>query len=379
MAAKEDKAMTASYLRSLNNELNGKALYEALSKIETNPKLSEIYRRFAETEGRHASTWVQKLKDSGSPAPEGFHATWRTRLLILLARRFGTSFVLPSVQALEESDRSNYEQQQTPESSKLAADERSHSRLLRQVAGTSGGVEGGVLARFEGRHRSTGGNALRAAVLGANDGLVSNLSLVMAVAGAALAGTTIVLTGLAGLVAGGISMALGEWLSVNSARELYQHQISIEKAELEAMPEEEAEELALIYESKGLDQASAKRLSAQIIENGANALDTLAREELGINPESLGGSAMEAAATSFALFTAGAVVPVAPFVFLSGLPAVLASILASSAMLFAIGGLITLFTGKSILSTGLRQVIFGLAAAAITYGVGRLFSLFFGV
>jgi VIT1/CCC1 family predicted Fe2+/Mn2+ transporter len=379
MAVKEDKAVTVSYLRSLNNELNGKALYEALSKIETNPKLSEIYRRFAETEGRHASTWVQKLKDAGSPAPEGFHVTWRTKLLILLARRFGTSFVLPSVQALEESDRSSYEQQQTPESSKLAADERSHSRLLRQVAGTSGGVEGGVLARFEGRHRSTGGNALRAAVLGANDGLVSNLSLVMAVAGAALAGTTIVLTGLAGLVAGGISMALGEWLSVNSARELYQHQISIEKAELEAMPEEEAEELALIYEAKGLDQASAKRLSAQIIENGANALDTLAREELGINPESLGGSAIEAAATSFALFTIGAVVPVAPFVFLSGLTAVLASILASSAMLFAIGGLITLFTGKSILSTGLRQVIFGLAAAAITYGVGRLFSLFFGV
>ena len=162
----EDKAVTDSYLRSLNNELNGKALYEALSKIETNPKLSEIYRRFAETEGRHASTWIQKLKDSGALAPPRFHLTWRTRLLIFLARRFGTSFVLPSVQALEESDRSNYEREAAPEASKLAADERSHSRLLREVAGTSGGVEGGVLARFEGRHRSTGGNALRAAVLG---------------------------------------------------------------------------------------------------------------------------------------------------------------------------------------------------------------------
>lgn len=367
-----------SYVASLNNELNGKTLYEALSKIERNPKVAEIYLRFAQTEAQHAQGWIEKLGIL-SVAPPPFKPSWRTRLLILLARRFGTNFVLPSVQALEESDRNNYEQQENPESAKLALDKRSHSRLLRQITGSTEGVGGGVLARFEGRHRSMGGNALRAAVLGANDGLVSNLSLVMGVAGAALAGTTIILTGLAGLFAGGISMALGEWLSVNSSRELYQHQISIEKAELESMPEEEAEELALIYEAKGLDEASAKRLSSQIIGNKANALDTLAREELGIDPESLGGSAWQAALTSFSLFTTGAIVPVIPFVVLSGTTAVVLSVIASSAVLFTIGAVITVFTGRSVLRTGFRQVVFGLAAAAITFGIGHLFSLFFGI
>jgi VIT1/CCC1 family predicted Fe2+/Mn2+ transporter len=372
-----DKA-AKSYLVSLNNELNGQALYEALSKIERNPKLAEIYRRFAQTEGRHAQKWIEKL-DGLKITPSAFRPSWRTKILILLARRFGTNFVLPSVQALEEADRSGYEQQKSPESAKLALDERSHSRLLRQITGSTEGVEGGILARFEGRHRSMGGNALRAAVLGANDGLVSNLSLVMGVAGAALAGTTIVLTGLAGLIAGGISMALGEWLSVNSSRELYQHQITIEKAELESMPEEEGEELALIYEAKGLDEGTAKRLSSQMLANKVNALDALAREELGIDPESLGGSAWQAAATSFLLFTTGAVVPVIPFIVLSGTNAVAISILASSIMLFAIGAVITVFTGRPVLSTGIRQIVFGLAAATITFGIGHLFSVFFGI
>jgi VIT1/CCC1 family predicted Fe2+/Mn2+ transporter len=373
-----DEKTAKSLTAGLNNELNGKTLYEALSKIERNPKLAEIYQRFAQTEGRHAATWMQKLKESGAPIP-AFRPSWRTKLLIFLARRFGTNFVLPSVQALEESDRSTYEQQKTTESSRLAVDERSHSRLLRQITGSTGGVEGGILAKFEGRHRSMGGNALRAAVLGANDGLVSNLSLVMGVAGASLEGTTIVLTGLAGLIAGGISMALGEWLSVNSSRELYQHQIAIERAELEAVPEEEEEELALIYQAKGLDEESARRLSGQMIGNEANALDALAREELGIDPESLGGSAWQAAATSFSLFTIGAVVPVIPFIVLSGTNAVLISILGSSVMLFAIGTVITVFTGRSVLSTGVRQIVFGLAAATITFAIGRLFSMFFGI
>ena len=165
-----------SYKVSLNNELNGKTLYEALAEIERNPKLAEITTRFAQTEGRHAEKWIEKL-NSLKVSQTTFKPSWRTRLLIFLARRFGTNFVLPSVQALEEVDRSNYEQQKNPESAKLALDEQSHSRLLRQISGSLGGVEGGILARFEGRHRSMGGNALRAAVLGANDGLVSNLSL----------------------------------------------------------------------------------------------------------------------------------------------------------------------------------------------------------
>ena len=174
-------------------------------------------------------------------------------------------------------------------------------------------------------------------------------------------------------------MALGEWLSVNSSRELYQHQISIEKSELKAMPEEEAEELALIYEAKGLNEEDAKRLSSQIIGNEANALDTLAREELGIDPESLGGSAWQAALTSFTLFTTGAIIPVIPFIVLSGNTAVVISILASSVTLFTIGAVITVFTGRPVLSTGIRQIIFGLVAATITFLIGHLFSIFFGI
>ena len=191
-----------------------------------------------------------------------------------------------------------------------------------------------------------GGNALRAAVLGANDGLVSNLSLVMGVAGADLAPRTILVTGLAGLLAGSCSMALGEWLSVNTARESAQRQIDTEAAELEQVPEEEQEELALIYQAKGLPEALAKTLAEQLIGNKKTALDTLVREELGIDPDELGGSAWAAAATSFMLFSVGAIFPVAPFFALSGMPAVIASLIASSVALLLIGAGTALFTGR---------------------------------
>ena len=217
-----------------------------------------------------------------------------------------------------------------------------------------------------------GGNALRAAVLGANDGLVSNLSLVMAVAGAALAEKTILLTGLAGLVAGACSMAMGEWLSVNSSRELYQKQIDIEKSELEQAPEEEIEEIALIYEAKGLPRPQAEALAKQMMANKDTALDTLVREELGIDPDELGGSAWTAAASSFLLFSVGAVFPVAPFLFLGGQAAVIASVVASGVALAAIGAGTSLFTGRSVAFSAFRQLVIGYLAAAITYVIGML-------
>jgi VIT1/CCC1 family predicted Fe2+/Mn2+ transporter len=301
-----------------------------------------------------------------------FQPTWRTRALSWLAQRFGVGFVLPSIVTMEEVASHAYNQQAGPAA--MVADEQSHARLLRQITQTTGGggLEGGALAQLEGRHRAAGGNALRAAVLGANDGLVSNLSLVMGVAGAELSGTSILITGLAGLLAGACSMALGEWLSVQSSRELYQHQISLETGEIIAAPAEEAEELALIYQARGLDEAQARQIAAQIMSNQENAVETLAREELGIDPEALGGSAWEAAITSFILFAIGAIVPVIPFIFLSGLTAVGVSVLLSTVGLFVIGAAITLFTGRVVLFSGSRQVVFGLAAAAVTYAVGRL-------
>jgi VIT1/CCC1 family predicted Fe2+/Mn2+ transporter len=194
----------------------------------------------------------------------------------------------------------------------------------------------------------------------------------MGVAGAALSSAAILISGFAGLLAGASSMALGEWLSVQSSRELYEHQLETERAEISASPVEEAEELALIYQAKGLDEAKARDLADEVLSNQDKALDTLAREELGIDPESLGGSAMEAAVTSFILFAVGAIIPVAPFVFLSGLSAVILSVTLSGAGLFAIGAAITLFTGRSATYSGMRQVVFGLVAAAVTYIIGHL-------
>jgi VIT1/CCC1 family predicted Fe2+/Mn2+ transporter len=234
------------------------------------------------------------------------------------------------------------------------------------------GAEGPFIARLEGRHKATAGNALRAAVLGANDGLLSNFSLVMGVAGASLGGREIVITGLAGLLAGAGSMALGEWLSVQSSRELYEKQIGVEAEEIRLNPAEEAEELALIYQAKGLGEAQARDVAERLLSSEASALDTLAREELGIDPGELGGSAMQAATTSFLLFAAGAVVPVAPFLLLDGRTAIVVSAAASAAGLFAIGAGITLLTGRSVWFSGLRQVLVGLAAAGLTFGIGRL-------
>jgi len=235
-----------------------------------------------------------------------------------------------------------------------------------------GGFAGTDVARLEGRHRTGGGNALRAAVLGANDGLVSNLSLVMGVAGAAMNERTILIAGIAGLIAGAGSMALGEWLSVQSSRELYRNQLETEEEELRTAPEEEEEELALIYQARGLGEEQARAFAASMMSNADTALETLAREELGIDPEELGGSAWEAAITSFLLFALGAIVPVLPFFFAGGDTAAMLSVVFSMGALFLVGAAITLFTGRPVLFSGLRQVIFGLAAAALTFGIGRL-------
>jgi VIT1/CCC1 family predicted Fe2+/Mn2+ transporter len=253
----------------------------------------------------------------------------------------------------------------------LPADERSHNRIIQAVIGESGGLSGGALARLEGRHRA-GGNALRAAVLGANDGLVSNLSLVMGVAGAEVSARNILLTGIAGLVAGACSMAMGEWLSVTSSRELNQRQIDVESEELRSVPEEELEEMVLIYQAKGLSEAEARALAEKLMANKDTALDTLVREELGIDPEDLGGSPWTAAAASFGLFSLGAIFPVAPYFWLSGIAAVAASLALSGVALALIGAGTALFTGRGTLSSSLRQILIGYGAAAITFAIGRL-------
>jgi VIT1/CCC1 family predicted Fe2+/Mn2+ transporter len=228
------------------------------------------------------------------------------------------------------------------------------------------------------RHAPIGGNALRAAVLGANDGLVSNLSLVMGVAGAGLESRVILITGLAGLIAGACSMAMGEWISVQSSRELYQRELAVERAEIARYPEEEHQELVEIYEARGLLNPVAQQMATHVMADAERALEVMAREELGIDPDELGGSAWTAAASSFALFVAGAVVPVAWFAFFPVGTAVPLSLAASAVGLFAIGVAITRVTSRSPWRSGLRQLAIGLAAAVVTYGTGVLLGVSVG-
>ena len=359
--------------KAYTDERASALLYETMAGVEKDPRIAEVYRRIAKTELRHADKWQAKAKEDGVTLKE-YRPSGRTRALVWLGRRFGPALILPAIQSMEKMGSAGYAKMEGAMG--MGAEEQSHSRLLNLVTGSvRGGVEGGVLMQLEGRHRSTGGNALRAAVLGANDGLVSNLSLVMGVAGATLAGNSVLIAGVAGLLAGAISMALGEWLSVQSSRELYTHQIETEKEEITTAPEEEAEELALIYEARGLSPETARALAAQIISRPESAIDTLAREELGIDPSELGGSAWEAAITSFVLFAMGAIIPVVPFIFTSGMPAVYISIALSAVGLFGLGAAITLFTGRTVLYSGFRMVVFGLIAAAVTFGIGRLIGI----
>jgi VIT1/CCC1 family predicted Fe2+/Mn2+ transporter len=233
-------------------------------------------------------------------------------------------------------------------------------------------VSGQQLARFEKRHRSVGGNAIRAAVLGGNDGLVSNFSLVMGVAGASNGGEGVVLAGVAGLLAGALSMSLGEWISVRSSQEVYENQMKLEMEELETNPEGEMHELALIYKAKGIPDAQAQDMAVELMKNRQGAYEMLVKEELGINAEELKGSAMQAAVYSFVLFSIGAIIPLFPFFFAQGWNAMIISIVMSTIGLFLIGAAITLFTRRNIWYSGLRQALFGLLAAAITFGIGKL-------
>jgi len=359
------------YRVNLQGEVDSAAVYGALASAEPDPTVAEVYRKLASVESAHAQFWRGHLLRGGASAPD-LTPSFRARTLAWLARRFGPSFILPTIAAAEARDVDAYDNQPEAVAGGLPTDERSHALVVEAAASTGKGLLGPEIAMLEGRHRGGGGNSLRAAVLGANDGLVSNLSLVMGVAGAATSAHTILLTGVAGLVAGSCSMAMGEWLSVNSARELNQRQIAIEAEELARSPEEEKEELVLIYQAKGLPEAQAKALADRLLGDKATALDTLAREELGIDPQSLGGSAWAAATASFFLFAFGAVFPVAPYLFLAGWPAVFASVALSGVVLAGIGAGTSLFTGRSLLFSATRQVLIGYAAAAVTFGVGRL-------
>jgi VIT1/CCC1 family predicted Fe2+/Mn2+ transporter len=364
--------MTADDLRrwrsNLQGEIDSAHIYVAMAANAGDERLEAVYREVAKAEERHAALWRQRLEEAG--ASTALAPSWRARAMAGIARAFGASLIAPTMAAGERRARTMYDGQPEAVGTSLPADQRAHASELHRI---TGGLSGAMLSHYGARHRPVGGNALRAAVLGANDGLVSNFSLVMGVAGASGAAEPVVIAGIAGLIAGSLSMALGEWLSVQSSRELYRNQIEVERAELDAFPAEEEEELRLLYEAKGLPEAEARMLAERIMAGDREvALDVMAREELGVDPDELGGSAWVAAFTSFFLFGTGAFIPLVPFLVTSGQAAIVAAAILSAIGLFALGAAITLLTGRNAIRSGLRQVAFGLAAAAVTFGIGSL-------
>jgi vacuolar iron transporter family protein len=361
---------TRRYRDNLRDELDGATLYTALSAAEGDPNRKDLFLQLAHAEATHARVWRDKLKAAGVKE-RAYVPSFRTRLLAKLARRFGPGFVMPTIAAAEFSDRNKYAGQ--PDAQALSAEERGHAAVVQLIARTSAGggiITGADIAQGEPWHTAASGNNLRAAVLGASDGLVSNFCLIMGIAGAGAENRAILLTGLAGLIAGACSMALGEWLSVTNARELASTQIAKEAEELEKTPQAEQRELELIYQAKGLPKQDAQRIATELMRDKKSALDTLAREELGIDPAELGGNPVSAAATSFALFSLGAIFPIVSFIWLHGAWAIGASIIASAAALCAIGMLTSLFNGRSAWFSAARQAVFGCAAAGVTYGIG---------
>ena len=355
-------------LQNIQTEIDAGFLYHLLAENEDDKNVALVFRQMSEIEHGHALAFAKKnnIKESDLPGPSA-----RARILKRIGKMFGYDYVLGVLLDTEKSISGSIVAARKKTNTTSSVSDTAHVTILKNILNSNKNVSGSNLARFEKRHRSVGGNALRAAVLGGNDGLVSNFSLVMGIAGASSGQKEVLLTGMAGLLAGALSMALGEWISVKSSQELSENQMQLEMDELETNPEGEEKELALIYISKGIPEPQARQMAKDIMSNKEHAHEILVKEELGINAEDLKGSAREAAITSFLLFAVGAILPVIPFFFAGGYSAIAVSALLSAFGLFLIGASITLFTGKSIWFSGLRQVLFGLCAAAITFGIGK--------
>jgi VIT1/CCC1 family predicted Fe2+/Mn2+ transporter len=359
------------YRKFQQGEVDGIHYYMTLADLEEDQQLATVYRDMAKMEQRHLAVWEAELERAGVVAPRPT-PTRKARALMWMARRFGTDTVLPILKANEVGADNVYATEPIALAAQLPGDERTHARVVAALGGPNGGLSGSAIGRIESRHRSLGGgNALRAAVLGGNDGLTSNLALVFGVAGANPGNDTVILAGVAGLLAGAFSMALGEWISVMSAREAAEAQIAAEREEIELMPDAERDELALIYRAKGVPEQQARELAEHVMADRESALSVLAKEELGIVPEDL-GSPWTAAIASFILFAIGAVLPVLPFFFASGLVGILWSAVLAGIGLFLVGSTITLLTGRNPWYAGFRQLVLGLVVAGITYGIGAL-------
>jgi VIT1/CCC1 family predicted Fe2+/Mn2+ transporter/rubrerythrin len=362
-------------LANLKLERDAVVLYDRLAEIEKDADRAAAFRRIAGNERRHAEIWATRLEQAGANVPAFGGPRIRVRTIIWLAGLFGTRAVSDLVLALEGDEEEAYASQLTPETASIAADEREHAQIWEELNARPDAKGHSHKRRDEAWHRGGRSGTLRAAIFGANDGLVSNLSLVMGIAGAAAATSSgnqlIVLAGIAGLLAGSFSMAAGEYISMQSQRELFENQISMEREEMRVMPEVERQELAEIYRQKGLPKEQADDVADRLMKDPEKALDTMVREELGLDPDEL-GSPWGAATSSFIAFGVGAFIPLLPFLLGTGFNALVASLVLSFAALFALGAGVSLLTGRSLIFSGLRQVAIGALAAGITFAVGTV-------
>jgi VIT1/CCC1 family predicted Fe2+/Mn2+ transporter len=313
----------------------------------------------ADMEAKHARLMERGLREMGVRIPR-YRVSTQTRLLKTLARLFGPRAIYPLLHGIEMTGSTDYATQDAATAS-LAPEERSHARVLGQM--------GQPAFHPERWHRRGGGGSLRAAVFGVSDGLISNLSLVMGFAGASADNRLILLAGLSGLLAGAFSMAAGEYVSMRAQTDLFERQIALEKAELDVLPAEEKEELSMLYQAKGFRKSEADDLANRLLDDPGVALDSLIREELGLDPGTL-GSPIQAAASSLLSFAVGAALPVIPFLFGGGTALIALSIALSAAALFGVGAFLSIFTGKGFFMSGLRQLAIGAVAAAVTFAVG---------
>jgi len=339
---------------SLRGELTAAYLYRVIAAREREPRRRRLFEELARDAESQAGHWRGLLAREGAPAVP-FRPSLRARLVALLVRLLGAQRVTHALIAMKVRGMSVYREGAPP--------------AVPRGVGALPSEHDEVGEKHQAGAPGAGGGGLRAAVFGVNDGLVSNASLILGVAGAGTDNATILLAGVAGLLAGAFSMAAGEYVSVRSQREMFEHQIALEKAELEAYPEEEAEELALIFEARGMAPDEARGHAARLIADPARALETLTREELGLNPGEL-GSPWGAAGYSFVAFALGSAIPLAPYVLARGPHALAAAIGLTAVSLFLVGAATSLFTGRSAAVGGLRMLAIGGAAGAVTYAIG---------
>lgn len=341
-------ATSADALAGWADEMRSAYLYRIVADAEGGTPREKLFRGLAGEAESQAAIWAESASKQGAAVPQRYVPDARAKVVAALVRRHGPRAVRMVLAAMKVRGLSVYTHAQPGHPRPTSIEEMAK------------------------RHRGIGGGGnLRAAVFGVNDGLVSNCSLILGVAGAAASNSVILLSGIAGLLAGAFSMAAGEWVSVRSQREMFEYQIGLERKELAEYPAEEAQELALIYEARGLPPDEAAALATATIADPARALDTLAREELGLNPDEL-GSPWGAATFSFLSFAAGALIPLAPFLLLKGGAALGTSIGVTAVALFAVGAAISLFTGRSAVRDGLRMLAIGSVAGALTFSIGKL-------